>query len=99
MDAATRLAPYLRVSVDQVLPQFKGITLPNLAENHAQLGGNSPQLSKLATSLRDLMLKRKLLRQSFELEHRNSTGKSSDPADLSHGGAGDRSHRSQRNRI
>jgi|GEM_PF-6883084 len=30
---------------------------------------------------------------------RNSTGKSSDPADLSHGGAGDRSHRSQRNRI
>ncbi|CAK0759650.1 hypothetical protein CCP3SC1AL1_2670002 [Gammaproteobacteria bacterium] len=68
-DAATRLGPYLKVRADQVLSQFDGLISLSLTENHVQFGGNSPKLLKLATSLRDLMLKRKLLHKSFELEH------------------------------
>ncbi len=63
-DAANRIAPFLQVTADQVLPQFEGLKLPDLTENQAQLAGSSPKLISAAVNLRDLMLKQKLLSRS-----------------------------------
>lgn len=68
-DAAARLAPYLGVSADQVLPQFAGLTLPSLAENRAQMSAPARALEQRAAELADLMLSRKLLRTAVNVDH------------------------------
>jgi NitT/TauT family transport system substrate-binding protein len=60
-DAAVRLAPYLRVTPEQVLAQFVGIKLPGLAENREQLSGPVPPLQRKAGELAELMLRQGLL--------------------------------------
>ncbi len=60
-DSAARLAPFLGVSPDQVLPQFSGLVLPDLAENRSQLSGDAPKLNGAAAELAGLMLRRRLL--------------------------------------
>lgn len=67
-DAAARIAPFLGVNEDQVLPQFNGLILPDLAENRVQLGGSEFKLFKAIVELRDLMLKQKLLQRSMALD-------------------------------
>jgi NitT/TauT family transport system substrate-binding protein len=67
-DAAKRIAPYLGVSAEHVLPQYDGLKLPTLAENHALLSGKSPGLKTQAANLAELLYRRKLLQQIVNLE-------------------------------
>lgn len=68
-EAAVRLAPFLGVSADQVLPQFAGLQLPDLAANHALLAGATPSLPLAATQLGELMLRRHLLHSTVAMDH------------------------------
>ncbi len=63
-DAAARLAPFLDVASDQVLLQFAGLHLPDLAENHLLLSGATPHLVPTASELLALMLQHRLLRSA-----------------------------------
>lgn len=68
-DAAQRMAPFLSVAANEVLPQFDGLKLPNLAENKALLSGSSPLLKTQAAHLAELMLRRKLLQRVVNVDH------------------------------
>lgn len=61
-DSAKRIAPYLGVAADRVLPQFADLQLPTLAENRAQLSGPTASLPGRADELGELMLRQHLLR-------------------------------------
>lgn len=67
-DAAQRLAPFLGVAPNLVLPQFAGLKLPSLAENHAELSGPTPPLARKAAELADLMLRQRLLRSRVNVD-------------------------------
>lgn len=60
-DAAIRMAPRLGVAPQQVMGLFRGITLPNMAENQHWLSGPSPALGKSAADLASLMRRHQLL--------------------------------------
>lgn len=64
-EAAQRMAPRLG---ENALAQFSGITLPDIQENRALLGGNPPPLTITAGELAGLMLRRELLRKSVSVE-------------------------------
>ncbi|GEM_PF-67712 len=68
-DSAVRLAPYLGVLPAQVLPQFAGLKLLDLAENHTQLGGPAPPFAHKAAELTELMLQHQLLQRPVRVEH------------------------------
>lgn len=67
-DAAKRIAPFLGVDVADVLPQYDGLKLPDLLENHALLSGNIPGLKTQAANLADLLYRRKLLQRVVSVE-------------------------------
>lgn len=64
-DAAKRMAPRLG---ENPLAQFTGLTLLDMKENQAWLGGNPPRLQSTASELADLMLRRKLLQKTVSVE-------------------------------
>lgn len=68
-DAAVRLAPFMGVSADQVLPQFAGLLLPDVAENRAQLSGPTPGLARTASELAALMHRQHLLQSIVAVDH------------------------------
>jgi NitT/TauT family transport system substrate-binding protein len=67
-DAALRIAPYLGVEAADVLPQYDGLKLPDLAENQALLSGKIPGLKTQAANLADLLYRRKLLQRVVSVE-------------------------------
>jgi NitT/TauT family transport system substrate-binding protein len=68
-DAATRIAPFLGVQAAEVLPQYEGLILPDLAENHTLLSGKTPRLKTQAANLAELLYKRKLLQRVVSVDH------------------------------
>lgn len=68
-DAARRLAPYMGVHEDQVLPQFAGLILPDLAANRSQLSGTTASLPLRAAELSELMSRHHLLRSAVSVDH------------------------------
>ncbi len=62
-DSAQRLAPYLGVAADQVLPQFAGIKLPSLDENRALLSGPTPPLAKVTIAMNTALLQQRLMQK------------------------------------
>jgi NitT/TauT family transport system substrate-binding protein len=67
-DAANRIAPFLGVAVSDVLPQYNGLKLPDLLENHALLSGKIPGLRTQASNLADLLYRRKLLQRVVSVD-------------------------------
>jgi len=68
-DAAGRIAPFLGVPADQVLAQFTGLILPDLAENRVQLSGPAARLPVRAAELGALMLRSKLLPNAVSVDN------------------------------
>ncbi|OIQ87136.1 hypothetical protein GALL_310240 [mine drainage metagenome] len=66
-DAAARMARRLEVTPAQVLPQFDGMKLPNVAENWQWLSGDKPGISTAASALASLMLQRRLLQHQVDV--------------------------------
>ena len=64
-DAAVRMAGRLGTPVEQVLPQFKGLRQPDLAENWQWLSGAAPGLQKSAAELSNVMLQHQLLQHDI----------------------------------
>ncbi len=64
-DAEKRMAPRLG---ENALAQFTGLSLLDIKENQALLGGNSPHLKITAGALADLMLRRKLLQKPVSID-------------------------------
>jgi NitT/TauT family transport system substrate-binding protein len=67
-DAARRIAPFLGVEVAEVLPQYDGLILPDLSENHTLLSGKTPRLKTQAATLATLLYKRKLLQRVVSVD-------------------------------
>lgn len=60
-DTAYRMAARLGISSSKVLPTFKGLMLPSVAENRRMLSGSSPQLLDMARRVSGSMVKDGLL--------------------------------------
>lgn len=60
-DAAYRMASHLGLPVSDVLPAFKGIWLPDAANNRRLLAGTPPKLLDTARKVSAIMVKEKLL--------------------------------------
>ncbi len=60
-DAAYRMATHLGLPVDDVLPTFKGLLLPDATNNRRLLTGSPPQLLDIARKVSVFMVKEKLL--------------------------------------
>lgn len=67
-EAARHLAPQLGVKEEDVSAQYAGLKIPQLADNHALLGNNPPELKLIATRLAALMLQRNLLHQPVNVD-------------------------------
>ncbi len=67
--AAALLAPYLGVAEVDVLPQFAGLKLPTLVDNHALLSGKPSSLLATAAHLAELMRRQNLLERKVNLDH------------------------------
>lgn len=68
-DAHARIAPYLRVSAEQVATMMAGIRQPSLGDNHRLLNGTRPELVRVAGELADFMVQRRLLRGAPSVDH------------------------------
>ncbi|MFA6498966.1 MAG: ABC transporter substrate-binding protein [Desulfurivibrionaceae bacterium] len=66
-DAAYRMAPRLGLPAANLLSIFKGLVLPDAAENYRLLAGTSPELLASARNLSTIMVKNKLLEQDAPL--------------------------------
>ncbi|NTW89011.1 MAG: ABC transporter substrate-binding protein [Desulfobulbaceae bacterium] len=66
-DAAYRMAPRLGLPVEKSLSVFKGLLLPDAAENYRLLTGTSPELLTIARKLSAIMVKSELLKQDAPL--------------------------------
>lgn len=66
--AARRMAPHLGLTEAQVLPSFEGLLLPDLAGNHAFLGGARPGLVTAAERLVITMRTAGLLARAVDLD-------------------------------
>ncbi len=66
-DAAYRIAPRLGVSAENLLSLYKGLLLPDAAENYRLLAGASPELLASARKLSAIMIKNGLLKQDAPL--------------------------------
>ncbi|MFZ5774206.1 MAG: ABC transporter substrate-binding protein [Thermodesulfobacteriota bacterium] len=66
-DAAYRMAPRLQVSAADFLSLFKGLVLPDAANNHRLLAGDRPALMESAHTLCTSMVKSGLLAQDDPL--------------------------------
>jgi NitT/TauT family transport system substrate-binding protein len=62
-DAAYRMATHLGLPADKVLSTFKGLVLPDAANNYRWLSGPSPELLTCAHKLSNIMVKSGLLKQ------------------------------------
>lgn len=60
-DAAYRMAPHLGLPASDVLPAFRGLLLPDAANNHRLLTGASPQLLDTARKVSAIMVKEEIL--------------------------------------
>jgi len=67
-DASYRMAAHLGLTPEQVLPSFKGMVLPDLANNRRLLGGDQPALQASAGNLNEIMFKEGLLPQPDRLD-------------------------------
>lgn len=67
-DAATRMAPRLGVTPEQVPLQFSGLELPGLQENRNWLSGPAPAIKAVAADLGSVMLQRHLLRHPVNID-------------------------------
>jgi NitT/TauT family transport system substrate-binding protein len=66
-DAAYRMAAHLGLPATGVLNAFKGLVLPDVANNHRLLGGASPELLVSARKLSAIMTRSGLLKQEDTL--------------------------------
>lgn len=62
-DAAYRMSKHLNLPANEVLASFKGLTLPDLANNRRLLEGENSVLLSKADNLMDILLKANLLKQ------------------------------------
>jgi len=62
-DAAYRMSDHLALPASEVLTSFKGLTLPDLANNHRLLAGNNPVLLNKTDNLSEILMQAKLLTQ------------------------------------
>ena len=60
-DAAYRMATRLNLPADDVLPAFKGLLLPDAANNHRMLTGSKPELLETARKVSAIMVESGLL--------------------------------------
>lgn len=67
-DAAVRMAPRLALDAQQVMPLFKGLNLPSLADNRKWLSDSEPILRKTAADLAGLMQAHQLLQGNISTE-------------------------------
>lgn len=67
-DAAYRMAEHLKLSAADVLPAFKGLVLPNAANNHRLLDGTTPELLATARHVSTVMTRSGLLAQEDSLQ-------------------------------
>jgi len=65
--AAERMAPRLGISAAEVITGYRGLKLPDIAENRRLLSGSPSPLETTATKLMDLMLREKLLARPIEV--------------------------------
>lgn len=65
-DATLRIAPRLAVQSNEVMNQFKGITLPSVLENHKYLSVEDHTLSTSVEELTSLMTDKQLLFKSID---------------------------------
>lgn len=61
-EAASLMAPRLRLSVPEVIRAFEGIRIPDAVLNQRWLGGHTPQLMHAARTVGGILLQSKLLR-------------------------------------
>lgn len=61
IESARRIAPRLGLSSSELLPQYSGIRIPDLAENRQLLDKNDARLKPNITRLADIMYRKKLL--------------------------------------
>ena len=65
--AARLMAPHQQVSAEEVTQAFRGITLSDLAKNHAWLGGTQPRLLQSAQMVGRVMHETRLLDRAPDL--------------------------------
>jgi NitT/TauT family transport system substrate-binding protein len=63
-DAAYRMSKHLALPANEVLASFKGLTLPDLANNHRLLAGNTPVLLGKTDSLSAILIQANLLKRA-----------------------------------
>ena len=68
-DAAYRMAEHLKLSAADVLPAFKGLVLPDAANNHRLLAGATPELLATASKVSTVMTRNGLLKQEDSLQN------------------------------
>ncbi|BCX88907.1 NitT/TauT family transport system substrate-binding protein [Methylomarinovum tepidoasis] len=66
--AARRIAPRMSVTPAQALRAYRGLHLPDLAENRVWLEGPTPKLVEAATKIKAIMLAHGLLRREVRIE-------------------------------
>ncbi|CAK0761334.1 exported hypothetical protein [Gammaproteobacteria bacterium] len=104
--AMTKIVPFVLVVRSDLRNQIKSIA--DLKGRNIGVNSNTPNSKSVSTQLLELILASEGItlnmvhllptNQNWKAQ-RNETRMSSDPADLSHGRAGDQRHRSQKNRI
>lgn len=67
-DAAVRIAGRMKLSPAEVLESYKGLRLPDRAENRSLLGGPHPSLPATTERLAGTMLERKLLHKEADVK-------------------------------
>jgi NitT/TauT family transport system substrate-binding protein len=67
-DAAYRMASHLKLPALDVLPAFKGLVLPDAANNYRLLAGAKPELLATARKLSAVMVRSGLLKQDDSLD-------------------------------
>jgi NitT/TauT family transport system substrate-binding protein len=65
-DAATRIAKRTKVTPEQILDSFKGLSQPNLQENQKLLDQSDPALINGMRKLVDIMLDNKLIQKKID---------------------------------
>jgi NitT/TauT family transport system substrate-binding protein len=67
-DAAYRMAPHFNLPVDQVMPSFKGLVLPDLNNNIRLMAAAKPSMLKSAAQVAEVMRKAGILHQPENLQ-------------------------------
>lgn len=67
IDAAYRMAGHLRLSAEEVLKGFRGVELPDIAENHAFLDGPQPGLAASAQRISQVLVAAGILARPADL--------------------------------